>query len=366
MIAESFERLGDSPLDSARVAVRGRSRREFRARIAMVALIATLVGSMLCGVFIGATRIHMSEVVAVLTGTAESSLHAPIILQLRLPRVLLGVLAGGILGMAGAASQGLFRNSLAEPGLIGISSGAALAVVLVTVLGVPTMLKSVIPSSIVLPLAAFAGAALTTMAVQVFALTRGGTSSSSLILAGVAANAFAGAFTGLLFFYADDAQLRSATFWSLGSLGAASWKSLAFAAPIIAISGAGLWMLSRALNVLQLGDAEAAHLGLRVNATRHALLALIALGVGTAVSLTGVIGFVGLVVPHLVRLVIGPNHDRLLPASALLGGALLVMADVGARMLAVPAELPIGVITALIGAPFFLWLLSRAQKEELQ
>jgi iron complex transport system permease protein len=210
-----------------------------------------------------------------------------------------------------------------------------------------------------LPLAAFAGGLAATWLVYRLATRDGRTAVATLLLAGVALGAVAGAGTGLLLFLADDAQLRSVTFWSLGSLGGATWTALAGVAPLLLLALLVALALARPLNALLLGEAEAFHLGVRVERAKRMAVGVAALGVGAAVAVSGVIGFVGLVVPHLGRLALGPDHRRLLPASALLGAALLLLADLAARTVAAPAELPIGILTALVGAPFFLWLLLR-------
>lgn len=334
---------------------------------AVVLLVVSLSGACL-----GATRIAPGEVVRIVGGAmglvdGPAPAGAAIVLQLRLPRVVLGVLVGAMLAVGGAAAQGLFRNPLAEPGLIGISNGAVCGVLALLVLG-GTLLES-LPAPVgvfIVPIAAFAGALASAAFVHAVSAVHGGTASSTLILAGIAINAFSGAVSGIFFFFANDAQLRSATFWTLGSLGGASWSTLTVAAPLMLLCMVALMFCGRRLDALQLGDAQAEFLGLHVRRLKHGVMLLVALGVAAAVSLTGLIAFVGLVVPHLVRLALGPGHRTLLPASALLGASLLVLADLGARTLAAPAEIPIGVLTSVIGAPFFLWLLLRSRREAME
>jgi iron complex transport system permease protein len=212
------------------------------------------------------------------------------------------------------------------------------------------------------PLAAFTGALLTTMIVYRLSTIAGQTVVATLLLAGIAINALAQAFSGFLTFYATDTQIRSLTFWKLGSLGGATWASVLIAAPFILIPILIFPRLSRALNALLLGESEAGHLGFDVERVKMFVIILAALSVGVSVAVSGLISFVGLVVPHLLRLMIGPDHRRLLPGSALLGASLLLGADLIARTLVAPAELPIGVLTAITGAPFFLWLLLRDRK----
>jgi iron complex transport system permease protein len=265
--------------------------------------------------------------------------HA-VIVSIRLPRLLIGLAVGAALGLAGAAMQGLFRNPLAEPGLVGVSAGAALGAATVTVLG-----------------AAFAFGLAATSTVQGVARLGGG-GTGTLLLAGIAVNALAVSCIGLLQFFSDDQSLRALTFWMLGSLGQSSWKMLLPTVVAIALGAVVLARQARQLDVLLLGEREAGHLGIAVAALRRRLVVLTALLVGAAVAVSGTVAFVGLVVPHLCRLVLGPGHARLLPASALAGAALVVLADLLSRLLVAPAELPLGVITGLIGAPFFVWLLA--------
>ncbi|HLT47254.1 MAG TPA: iron chelate uptake ABC transporter family permease subunit, partial [Rubricoccaceae bacterium] len=336
-----------------------------RAPWALSGLAAALVGVALLSLGVGSVAITPGEVAAIVRaqlglGPAEgyTMQQAVVLLYVRLPRVLLGLLVGAALGVSGAVMQGLFRNPLAEPGLVGVSAGSALTAVGFIVLGGGLALPPLVQAT-ALPLAAFAGGLAATWLVYRLATRGGRTAVATLLLAGVALGALAGAGTGLLLFLADDARLRTVTFWSLGSLGGATWTALAGAAPPLLLALAGAAGLARPLNALLLGEAEAFHLGVRVERAKRLAVGAAALGVGAAVAVSGVIGFVGLVVPHLGRLALGPDHRRLLPASALLGASLLLLADLAARTVAAPAELPIGVLTALVGAPFFLWLLLR-------
>ncbi len=283
-----------------------------------------------------------------------------VLVSIRAPRLLMGLLVGAALAVSGAAMQGLFRNPLADPALIGISSGAALAAVAVIVL--QTSLFA-IPSQLLgrylLPVAAIAGGFAVSWLVYRIASSSDRVDIGSLLLAGIAINALAGSATGLLVYVANDDQLRTLTFWSMGSLNGIAWTDLTLAAPFLLLNLLLLPLLADALNALLLGEAEAGHLGFPVERVKTTVIALVVLGVGTAVALTGVIGFVGLVVPHLLRLALGPDHRWLLPGSALLGALLLLCADSLARTLAAPAEVPIGIITGVLGSPFFLWLLFR-------
>jgi iron complex transport system permease protein len=265
--------------------------------------------------------------------------------------------------------QGLFRNPLADPGLIGVSAGASLAAVATIVLEVQVLAwlpqlagTRAALGFYLLPLAAFAGACGTTLLVYRLAREGGRAVVATMLLAGIAVNALAGALTGLLTYAATDEQLRSVTFWGLGSLGGASWPVVLGLLPFL--TGPLLWLprLGKPLNLLALGEAQAAHLGLPVTQLKRQLIGLATLAVGASVAVAGSIGFLGLVVPHLVRLVAGPDHRRVLAGSALGGAAVLVLADTLARTLVAPAELPIGILTALLGTPAFLWILLREKR----
>lgn len=280
------------------------------------------------------------------------------ILQLRLPRVVLGLIVGAALAVSGAAMQGIFRNPLADPGLVGVSSGAALAAVATIVLGTEFG-PAVSAGAWLLPLASFGGAALATLAVSHLSRVDGATEPAQMLLVGLALNAISGAGIGLMAHISSGPALRQLTFWMYGSLGRAGWQEIAVAAPVVALAVLLIPLQWRSLNALLLGEAEAGHLGVDVERLKQRLVLLVLLAVGGSVALTGIIGFVGLVVPQLIRLWAGPDHRLLLPASALLGGALLTAADTAARTMAAPLELPVGVLTALFGGPFFIALLLR-------
>lgn len=281
--------------------------------------------------------------------------------QIRLPRTLLGVATGGVLALAGVAMQGLFRNPLADPGLIGVSSGAALGAAIAIVFGASIGGLPEAFAPYLLSACAFAGGLLVTALVYRLGRHNGQTSVATMLLAGIALTALAGALIGLFTYLADDATLRTLTFWNLGSLNGASYPRLW---PLLLITLlVACWLPRRvdALNALLLGESEARHLGFDVERLKVELILCTALGVGAAVAAAGMIGFIGLVVPHLLRLLVGPDHRVLLPASMFGGAILLLLADLVARMALAPAELPIGIVTALIGAPFFLYLLMRGR-----
>lgn len=316
----------------------------------------------------GAVDIGPGAVLAILADQVGLSLpwsfetrQALVLTNIRLPRIILGLVVGAGLSVSGAMMQGLFRNPLADPGLIGVSSGAALGAVATIVLlpAASAGATAMWSSAVLLPLAAFAGGVIATVVVYRLATSNGRTSVATMLLAGIAINAVAGAGTGMLTFIADDDQLRDLTFWSLGSLGGATWSSLAVVGPCVLLCVLAAPMLARSLNAMLLGESEAQHLGINTQWVKRVVIGGAALAVGASVAVSGIIGFVGLVVPHLLRLAAGPDHRMLLPGSALLGGTLLVGADLLSRIVVSPAELPIGIVTALVGGPFFLWLLLR-------
>lgn len=338
-------------------------------RIPMVlGLLALLLpGVILLSVGIGAVGIAPQQVVAILAGKlglqtelAFDLRQEHVLLAIRLPRVVMGLFIGAALAVGGAMMQGLFRNPLADPSLIGTSSGAALGAIAVIVLGAPLgTVAGSFAGTLLLPVAAFLGGLGVTLLVYRIALSGRQMMLSSMLLAGIAINALAGAVIGGLLYVATDAQLRTVTFWNMGSLGGASWEIVMIVAPLLSIVLLVAPRLSRGLNALLLGEAEAGHLGIDAEGLKRRAIVLSALAVGVSVAFSGVIGFVGLVAPHVVRLVLGPDHNGVIPASALLGAALLVGADLVARTVVTPSELPLGIVTALFGAPLFLWLLIR-------
>jgi iron complex transport system permease protein len=338
-----------------------------RPRTSLVggALVAILAIIALLSLTHGAVSIPAVRVADILFRAAtvrgnDVSQDVLVVLNIRLPRLLLGGFVGASLGMSGALMQGLFRNPLADPGLVGVSAGAGLAAAAAIVLGDRMLAGSTGVSSFsLLPAAAFLGALTSTSILYALATRGGRTSTATMLLAGVALAALAGSMTGVLTYISDDRQLRDLTFWSMGSLGGATWIKAAVLAPIAAVLLVSGPFLSRGLNALALGEAEAFHLGTRVQRLKIATIALISLAVGASVAAAGVISFVGIVAPHVLRLVVGPDHRRLLPLSVGAGATLLTGADLLARLLAAPAELPIGILTAAIGAPFLLWLLTR-------
>jgi iron complex transport system permease protein len=333
-------------------------------RRALLILGALLALAIVGGLVTGASDASLGRLVASLAGLpVEPSLVARdrlVLLDIRLPRVLLGALIGAGLAVSGVLMQGLFRNPLADPGLVGVSSGAGLGAVLVIVLG-GTVLAPVVAGLGLygLQVAAFAGGLATTALLYRIATRGGRTEVATLLLAGIAIAAMVGAVMGLMIYIASDAQLRDFTFWSLGSLAGSNWQKLLAAAPLIVAALVTATFLARGLNALTLGEATARHLGISVERLKKTAIVAVAAATGASVAVSGGIGFVGIVVPHLLRLVIGPDHRYLVPASALFGAAFVIGADTISRTVVAPAELPIGIVTAAVGGPFFLWLLLR-------
>ena len=290
-----------------------------------------------------------------------SDLTKIVLLEIRLPRVILAALVGASLGISGAALQGLFRNPLADPGLIGVSAGAALGATLVIVLG-SNFLSGFMLGSFLLPLGAISGAMLVIMMLYMLTKGFGYQGVTYMLLVGIAVNAIAGVGIGILTFISTDSELRGLTFWTMGSFGGVTWPLLIPAIIIILISVASMMTVSRNLDLIQLGEPEAYRLGVDVKKLKYKIIISCAAAVGASVSLSGMIGFVGLVVPHLVRLFGGVNHNYLLPGSAFIGAALMITADMVARTMIQPAELPVGLITSAIGSPFFLWLIFRIKR----
>lgn len=292
-------------------------------------------------------------------GTAYSNLleyQQLVVWDLRLPRTVLALLVGAILAQCGAVMQGLFRNPLADPGIIGASSGAALAAA-VAIIFLPAWMASV-----GIPLAAFFGALATTLLVFKLAQSEKGTSVIMLLLAGVAVAAFGGAVMGFLNVIANDQALRDITLWQMGSVAHASNGSLLLCLLVLLFNGWYYQRHAQCLNALLLGEAEARHLGIDIERLKIKLIAVTTMGVGVTVAVAGMIGFIGLVIPHLIRMLTGPDHRSLLPLSALLGALLLLFADIAARLMMAPSELPVGLLTAVIGAPFFALLLIKQRK----
>jgi iron complex transport system permease protein len=321
------------------------------ARFLLLGLL--LAGSLLLGLVVGPADLGPDQVRRVLAGGGEDTARS-IVLGIRLPRVVLAALVGASLALAGAVLQALLRNPLAEPYVLGVSSGAAVGAVAAVVLGAVAL------GPWVLPLCAFAGALLAIGLVLRVASGGGfAVDTRVLLLAGVVVGAFFNAVILLLLTMGDAETFRSAVFWMMGSLSGADWGSAGLLALFLVPSSAGLWALARPLNLLSVGEETALYLGTRVEWVKRAVYLVASLLVAAAVAVSGAIGFVGLIVPHAVRLAWGSDHRVLLPASVLAGGAFLALVDTLARVVAQPAELPVGVVTALVGVPLFVALLVR-------
>ena len=321
---------------------------------ALALLAAALLGALALALAIGAMPMSFADIFG-----EEASLQRLVFIEIRAPRVALAGLVGAVLAVSGAALQGLFRNPLADPGLIGVSSGAALGAVAMIVLGSGWLASFL--TAYALPLAAMLGAVLVTLFLWAFASRYGQFSIVTILLVGIAVNALAAVGLGAFQYLSDEGQLRTLTFWMLGSFGRANWSTVLPAALAMTVAAAPLFFTTRALDLMQLGESEAFHLGVAVKPLKRRVILCAAAAVGAGVALSGIIGFVGLVVPHLVRLLLGASHRWVLPGAALLGAALTVLADLLARTVAAPAEVPVSLVTSALGAPFFLWLIARVR-----
>ncbi len=321
-------------------------------------LLTLLSAALLIGVAVGSVPIPLGEGLKALLGFSDGSVYERILLDVRLPRVLLGMLVGWALALSGGVMQGIFRNPLADPYLLGIASGASAGAALTIALGLERW-------PFALPAGAFLGAWIVVL--LVYRVSGSGShavrfDNYTLILTGVALAALFSAVTSFLIFTAQSEDLRKIVFWLMGGLGAPRWP---YVAPLLALTVLGtlaLLLFSRELNALALGEPMARHLGANPETLKKGLLLVVTLLTASAVAVAGTIGFVGLIVPHAIRLIVGPDHSRLLPSSALAGAAFLVLCDTAARTVLAPAELPVGIITALWGAPFFLYLLRHSRR----
>ncbi|HHG3065039.1 TPA: FecCD family ABC transporter permease [Vibrio parahaemolyticus] len=333
-------------------------------RIPLSTTLITLSGFLafiaIASITVGPMNICFTDSLRGLIGAhSELAPHIQLVInEIRLPRTILCMFIGAILAICGVVMQGLFRNPLAEPGIIGVSAGAALGgAFAIVVFAEFSQNHPQLMNLAALPLFAFLGGALTTVLVYWLGTNKFGTSVTIMLLAGVAISALSGAAIGFLNFSADDQMLRDLTLWSMGSLAGANWAGIGLASVTLVVLLFWFHKKAMSLNALLLGESEARHLGVPVQKLKRQLILLSAVGVGVTVSICGAIGFIGLVIPHLGRMLAGPDHRTLLPISALLGALLLTCADMIARVLLAPAELPVGIVTALIGAPFFIYLL---------
>ncbi|MEP1943391.1 MAG: iron ABC transporter permease [Sulfitobacter sp.] len=330
-------------------------------RSAHLWLALVLICVSIASLAIGASGASLWGALAKLSkGQPLTQVEAVVLWDIRAPRMILGILVGAALAVSGVVMQGLFRNPLADPGLVGVSAGAGLGAISAIVLGgvLPVAVGQAVGLYLV-PMAAFLGGWVSTLVLYRVATRGGRTSVATMLLAGIALGALTGAVAGLMVYAADDKQLRDLTFWGLGSLAAASWFKVMVAGPLIAISVGVAVTLGRGLNGLALGEATAHHIGIPVQRMKNIAILSVAAATGAAVAVSGGIGFIGIVVPHLLRLWTGPDHRALLVNSGLLGAILLLLADMISRVVIAPAEMPIGIVTAVLGAPVFLWILLR-------
>ncbi len=327
--------------------------------LSLPGLVIILLTVMITMLFFGAYTISVSEVFAAIFEEKQGASNF-LILNIRLPRILLAGLIGAGLSVSGAMIQGLFRNPLADQTLIGVTSGAMLfAILSIVFMGSLLVILPAFISQFFVALFAFLGGLLTTFLVYRISRQHGQVQVGTMLLAGIAISAFAAAISGAFIYISDDQQLRDITFWSLGSLSGANWTQLAIAGPIIITGTLLLTRFDKSLNAILLGEQEAAYLGINVGRVKKSIILLTSLIIGICIGISGIIGFIGLIIPHFLRLLKGTDFTYLIKSSALVGAIFLILADTIARTIISPAELPIGILTALIGAPFFLWILVR-------
>lgn len=329
-------------------------------RLFLFSNIVILILLILLSLHLGAIHFDLSTMFWGIFGQGETSVVF-VLQQLRLPRTLLAIAIGAILGVSGAVLQGLFRNPLADAGVIGISAGAALGAGVAIVL-LPTSLLFWQQGQLIAGFAFLGGLSATLMVYRI-GYTASGTNILLILLGGIAIGALAFAFLGILQFIADDQALRQLTIWQLGSLANSNQLTIFLCFIVLILIFLQFKRISPQLNALLLGDLEAKHLGVDIEKIKKRCIYLVALAIGIAVSASGMIGFIGLVVPHLCRALLGPDHRTLIPSSALVGAILLLLADIVARSIVPPAEIPIGILTALIGAPFFIGLLMKYKRD---
>ena len=312
---------------------------------------------------VGTVSISWVEALRAVAGSSSTTQIDTILFDIRLPRILLAIFVGAVLATTGAVMQGLFRNPLADPSLIGVSSGASVGASLMIVSAGGFIQGGALVGISLVSIGAFVGGFTATLLVYRLSTSGMGTSVTTMLLAGIAIGALAGALNSLLSYFSDNDMLRQISLWQMGNLSGASWLKVSIMG-VVAILLMGLFPRdSRALNALLLGESEARHLGINVQRVKRRLIVLTALGVGVSVAVAGLVGFVGLIMPHIIRLMIGPDHRWLIPASGLAGAILLVLADSLARVVVIPAELPTGILTAILGAPFFVALLLQQRKD---
>ncbi|RFC61768.1 iron ABC transporter permease [Fulvimarina endophytica] len=334
-----------------------------RASLLALLIAIGLLAATLASIMYGALTLSLADILGALTAritgtetTGQAALAEAVVWDLRLARIVMAVIVGASLATCGAAMQGLFGNPLADPGIVGVSSGASLGAIAVVVLNISVLGPWTLPAG-----AFLAGIATTLIIYALASPGQSGGDNARLLLVGIAVNAIGGSIAGFLTYLATMEQLQSLTFWSMGSLSVAKWSTVALTLPPAVVGIALLVWWSRPLDLLALGERQARHLGVDVKLLRRKLIVVTALLVAAAVSFAGTIGFVGLVVPHLFRLMIGPGHRLLVPFSAAGGGFLVILADLAARTLDPPSEVPIGILMGALGGPFFLWMIYRGR-----
>jgi len=326
-----------------------------------------LVLSIVLNITIGAFNLTFTQIFDTLLKPDENKIYYQVLADIRFPRVILGVLIGIAFGLSGALMQTLFKNPLADPSIIGVSAGASAGVVIFMMIGsfYPLLLNDGFFSYLSLPFSAFLGAIVTIFAIYKLATIYNKVAVTVMLLAGIAINAMLGALVGLFTFVSTEEELKSFTFWTMGSLADASTKVILTMLPIVIVTYIFAISKKVELNLLLLGEDEARNSGVNSEKLKKLIILFVSLAIGASVAFCGIIGFIGLVVPHIARLLVGSNHKFYLPLSAILGAFILLWADSFARIIIAPAELPIGIITALLGAPFFLWLLIKNRQMTL-
>lgn len=333
-----------------------------RAPIYLLVLVIIALVSAIFATGFGAVRVPFSETVRILLSRLPglaldvSAQYEAIIWAVRLPRVVAAGLVGFALGICGAAMQGLFRNPMASPDIVGVSAGASMGAVIAIFLGWTSISPWLLPGT------AFVGALVATAITYLLATQRGRTDTATLLLAGVAVSSFFSSLISLLYHFVDDGILRQIVYWLMGNLSGKRWEHVSLIAPFVLVGSVALWAFARDLNVMVMGEDQARTLGVNVEQSKRWLILWVSAITGAAVSVSGMIGFVGLIVPHMLRRLIGPDHRWLLPASGLGGAALLILADLVARTAFAPVELRPGIVTSLLGVPFFLYLLIKGRE----
>jgi len=339
-----------------------------RVKLTYISLFVLLPICVIIATSLGAFKIEFKQCVNIIINLFGAENYSEftipqynVLLNIRLPRVLLSMMIGAALAVSGAGLQGLFRNPLADPGLIGISAGAMLAASIAIILGLQFTNGFLGYYSI--SFATFLGAISTTIIVFRLSKSDKSTNIATMLLAGIAINALAGAVTGFIIYLSNDDQLRDITFWSLGSLGGADWEKIIALIPLTILPIIMIARLSKKLDVFALGESEAICLGVNVNTMKRKLIIWVTITVGSCVAIAGMIGFIGLLIPHITRLLVGPKHRNLIWISAILGALVLSVADLLCRLIVAPAELPIGILTAILGTPLFLMLLIQQKRK---